>query len=99
MEFEEKAINIIASILGVGGGTDMSTPKLNSWCNQFLINHPVHSDVSLTQQEIDSWFEALEEFRNYHISLGANDMYVKPIDYTLLPTTLLNLWKLSDCEY
>lgn len=97
IEFEEKAMNILSGYFTGGTNSDPGTEKLGFWCNNFLINHPIHSNVVLTQQEIDSWFEALEEFQEHHQNLPG--LYGKPIDFGILPTSLLNLWNLSNCEY
>jgi hypothetical protein len=101
IEFEEKAINIMAGKFGMGVGNHPSTIKLENWCESFLTNHKSNlSDITLTQSEIDGWFEALEEFRTFFLNNPAlgGALYNKPIDYNLLPTTLLNLLKKSNCN-
>jgi hypothetical protein len=101
MEFEEKAINIMAGKFGMGGGSTDGTAKLRDWCESFLTNHKSNlSDITLTQAEIDGWFEALEEFRTYFLNnpAEAGALYTKPIDYNLLPLTLINLLKKSNCD-
>jgi hypothetical protein len=100
MEFEEKAINIIAGKFGTGGGGSGGTAKLYDWCQSFLTNHSSNfADITLTQSEINGWFEALEEFRTYFLNhpAEAGALYSKPIDYNLLPTTLINLLKNANC--
>lgn len=97
IEFEEKAINVISALF-TGGVTEFpGCEKLKIWCEEFLYNHPIHSNVLLTDQEVESWFEALYDFRLFNSNEPG--LYGKPVDYTLLPTTLLKLWGMSDCEY
>ena len=101
IEFEETAMGILAGKIGLGGGEAPATAKLDEWCEQFLKDHPMHSAVVLTQLEQNSWFEAMEEFRTYYIDhpTPGTSMYRNPIDYNMLPTSLLSLWELSDCDF
>ena len=98
IEFEEAAMYLLAGKF-TGFGELPGTTKLIAWIDQFLKDHPIHSNVALTQPEIDRWFEALEEFRTYYIDnpIQYPSLYDKPIDYDMLPTSLLKLWELSDC--
>jgi len=101
IEFEETAMGVLAGKLGFGGGDAPGTAKLDQWCEQFLKDHLIHSNVVLTQSEKDKWFEAMEEFKTYYVNHPGQGgfFYDKPIDYTMLPASLLNLWNLSDCIY
>jgi len=84
------------------GGYDVNsgTTELINWCQNFLHDHPMHSNVVLTKTEKDSWFEAMEEFRTYYRNNPrSGTFYTAPIDTTMLPVSLLNLWNLSNCDY
>ncbi len=63
----------------------------------------VHGDsnIILSEVELNKWFKALEDFRNHHLSVGCNDRYCDPIDYSLKPIaiiTLINKLNLSNCN-
>lgn len=74
-------------------------PLLIQWCEQFAEkNKNNHSNVTLTTDEIASWFAAVDEFQQYYAaySESGNDMYGSPVDYDLLPSSLLNLWNMAE---
>ena len=108
IEFEEKAINMLAqAIYGHGFGGLAGADKLVLWCVDFVYNHSdfisntfyFNSIFTFTDEEIDGWFEALREFQAYfevHPSEGGF-LYGKPIDTNMLPDTLLNLLRSSNC--
>ena len=100
IEFEEKAFNI---------QRDIENGILESWpgnesLEDWLINlERVHGDsnINLSEVELNKWFKALRDFRNYHLSIGCKDHYCDPIDYNLKPIaiiTLINKLNSSNCN-
>ncbi|GAA4967658.1 hypothetical protein [Algibacter aquimarinus] len=70
---------------------------LNDWIVDFILNNP-SGNISLTQNELSSWFTALEAFRAHHFAVngcGITDVYGCPIDPTFKPDALINLYEKS----
>lgn len=67
---------------------------LAKWCFNFYTKYEnQHSNVVLTDEERQKWFEAVDEFRECNQGeLFFGTLYASPMDETLLPTTLLDLW-------
>jgi len=106
MEIEEKAMLMLTGIF-VGGMYPIypEQVKLYTWLLSFIGNRDFSSEIVLTEEEKQSWFKALEEFQQYHYQLYLNDpdpnkkqdFYSRPIDYDMLPDTLLFLLRNSGC--
>lgn len=90
MEFEEKAFNIKKDMLDIDTGmfTYPGEQGLTNWLIDLDINHPT-GPIILSQSELDGWFEALEEFQQFHE--GNPDHYGDPINYNQNPDAILNL--------
>ena len=99
IEAEEKAMGYLTSLYSFYNMKVDST-LLYSWCEHFFDSHQGHhTDISLTQDEIDDWFAAVEQFIQYNNDIktsGDNDLYDAPIDNDLLPVSLLDLWNNVD---
>lgn len=101
IEAEEKAMGYLSSKFFFlnNKGIEGVPPLLIQWCEQFAEkNKNNHSNVTLTTDEIASWFAAVDEFQQYYAasSESGNDMYGSPVDYDLLPSSLLNLWNMAE---
>ena len=109
IEFEEKAFNImfdmmaneIAGDVGISVsliGYNMETEILYNWLIDLQMNHTA-GIITLSPEELESWFEALEEFQQFHE--GNPEHYGDPIDYNQNPDAILNLTNKvleSDCN-
>lgn len=101
IEAEEKAMGYLSSKFFFlnNKGIEGVPPLLIQWCEQFAEkNKNNHSNVTLTTDEIAGWFAAVDEFQQYYAasSESGNDMYGSPVDYDLLPSSLLNLWNMAE---
>ncbi len=101
IEAEEKAMGYLSSKFFFlnNKGIEGVPPLLIQWCEQFAEkNKNNHSNATLTTDEIASWFAAVDEFQQYYAGSSesyGNDMYGSPVDYDLLPSSLLNLWNMA----
>lgn len=99
IEAGEKAMGYLASLYSFMN-VNVDSTLLYNWCEHFFDSHQGHhTDVTLTQNEIDDWFAAVEEFKQYNRNSKTssdNDLYDAPIDYDLLPNSLLDLWNNID---
>lgn len=100
IEAEEKAFGLLCNNFTLGVGTDECYVLLNEWYQNFFDKYEYqHSNITLTEQEQQSWFEAVEEFRECNQGKFQGTLYDAPVDETLLPTTLLDLWShAEDCS-
>lgn len=90
IEFEEKAFNLQRDLFNDKGFPfSEEQTLLLDWVYEFNINHPNGGITSLTQQELSTWFEALEVFQQFH--QNSNDNYGTPIDYNIIPNALIKL--------
>ena len=102
MEFEEKAFNIKRDLLNVDAGmfTYPGEEGLTNWLIDLEFNHTT-DPIVLSQSELKGWFDALEEFQQYHEINNPNTHYGDPIDYNQKPDAILNLINKvleSDCN-
>lgn len=70
---------------------------LNEWVIDLVTNH-TSSILTLSEGELQMWFEALESFRSHHFAVngcGITDVYGCPIDLSIKPDALINLFKKS----
>ena len=100
IEAEEKAFGLLCNNFTFGIGIDECYELLNEWCLDFLSKYGnQHSNIILTVAEQQNWFEAVEEFRDCNQGKFKGTLYDAPVDQTLLPITLLNLWShAEDCS-
>lgn len=100
IEAEEKAFGLLCNNFTFGIGIDECYELLNKWCLDFLSKYGnQHSNIILTVAEQQNWFEAVEEFRGCNQGKFKGTLYDAPVDQTLLPITLLNLWShAEDCS-
>ena len=101
IEFEEKAIYLFLCELGEIGCSPenmVGTEDIVIWIRNFITNHENLNGepITLNPFEISTWFSALEKFRSYYVN-DNSVFYGKPIDYSMLPSALLNLISLSMC--
>ena len=74
------------------------TEPLNEWVQALIENHPPQSGhVSLSSDELNSWFAGVESFREYwfaRIGCGstAGNVYGCPTDISIKPDALINLF-------
>lgn len=89
IEFEEKAFNIKKDL--IDGNAIFIWPAEDDliWWLQDMEEKYESSSIVLTQEDKNSWFNALEKFQNFHKDKG--DHYGDPIDYNLLPNAIINL--------
>jgi hypothetical protein len=89
IEFESKAFHFISDYPITAGMED--TLPLNLFLDRYF--SPIESseriDINFSESEQQDWFNALEEFNNYHSS--GDDLYGAPIDYDLLPEAFFNI--------
>ena len=104
MEAEEKAFNIQRDLLytedsttddnglsvGRAIGVNDEQWAIRDWLVELAFNHPTGSIV-LNQSELDSWFDALEEFQQYHAENNPDTHYGDPVDYNQKPDAIINL--------
>lgn len=104
IEFEEKAFNIKRDLFdedtmitgdngistGLAIGVNLEQWALRDWLVELEFNHPTGSIV-LNQSELDAWFNALEEFQQYHEINNPSTHYGDPINYNQNPDAILNL--------
>lgn len=91
IEAEEKAFGMLSNDLFFGMPECYSLLKI--WCIDFYYKYEnQHSDVVLTEQELQDWFAAVEGFRECNQVEASKDLYGTPVDYSMPPTTLLDLW-------
>jgi len=100
MEFEEAAMLMFAEMFRGNNALIMAFPgqeKLFIWVTDFFENRSSSSKIILTDVEKQSWFEALNEFQQFHWQNAPNSLRGSPVDHTMLPDTLLFLLNNSNC--
>ena len=105
IEFEEKAFNISRSIsesinniefgennIGIAPMVSYNeeTTELYYWLDDLSLSHTSNAPITLSQNELNSWYSTMETFQQFHQGKG-NGLYGTPIDYNLKPTAILNL--------
>jgi len=89
IEFEEKAFNIKKDLIdGNGIFVFPGEEALLEWLIDLEIMYE-SLPIVLTQENISSWFNALEAFQSFHED--SNDHYGDPIDYNLMPNAIIIL--------
>lgn len=100
IEAEEKAFGLLCNNFTLGIGVDDCYVLLVKWCLNFYNKYEgQHSNVTLTAEEAKNWFDAVEEFRECNQGKYPGTLYDSPVDKTIFPSALLNLWNLAeDCS-
>jgi hypothetical protein len=102
IEAEEKLITILGSLLmNIGYGNYPSFDIPSQWLYEFMKNHSIGTSVtSLTEVEVKSWYQMVEDYRNYWLtqSKDVQHLNAEMVDYSLLPNAFLSIWNKLNCK-
>ena len=94
IEAEEKVVGFIYSSW-YGFATGNENCKLSMWAKSFMQNHIKTHSCGLSDEELEAWYEAVEDFADYSRKqdqeTGTKTLYGTPVDHSLYPEALRSL--------